>query len=213
MGESSVVALRPGRSEFGPTWANWVDLLGYFLDRAVAETTFELVDFTEAFVQRYFEVLPEAGRTLNFEDLAPYTEWSPRMKAVARMTKIIERYRRGDLHLPAVAVPIWVEALPQPYQDQCRIALARSMGLMGVHAVTPASCRDEADIKRVADLAGCHSRALAPIAKMVADGRFGPEDRADADQAIHALREVQAQARELEEVIYTKVIVKPEVRA
>ncbi len=196
---------RRGRSSVGPNHQRRTDVWRFWLQRALDETPFTLDDFTERLAASYCDLVPEHARRVALTKLStdmPHREYASEM---VRMRKTVQRYMDPDgLDPKADIEEAWVQALPQPYSDECRHALVRRHNCMGIDTLVAESSSDE--LRAVAEAMSRGADLFHRMSQMMADGHLGPEDIDLAPEAIEAGQDLAAKAMRVVLLIRERVV-------
>lgn len=177
------------------------DVLRYYRDRALSETSTTSEDFAGKVAVAYQRLVPEHARTLDWpvpDDAGTYRDYA---LALGRLEKRIKRYVDGEVNLPVEIEEAWVEALPGPYFERCKAELARRYGYMPALAPDADPVADGVAVSRVLIEVGQMTQALATAladGRMTADDFNGPTDiLGEIDQAAAAVASVRARVVEV----------------
>lgn len=138
------------------------DVLTFYLDVALRETSFTLEDFALALAEQVYARIPGHARTIDIE-LPDARAMSPveYAKAIGRLRKRVQRYVDGTLHFPCELEEAWSYALPLPYGERCRHELAWRYGFLGVMSAEADPCPDGEILGRLLSHTGVTTTALA----------------------------------------------------
>lgn len=210
MSEASPQYAGPDRSDVGRRPRRQDVLIGH-LRKAIEETGLSESGFAQALVRHYRTLVPDAVRNHDMPDLDDDGQSADEyLHALDRVRKRVNRYCDGGLHLPVELEEAWVAALPAPYGGRCARDMARRYGFLGASApdASPGVAEDLASVGRVGEV---HGRAQQVVSKMLANGRFGPEDSDIAPEALRLLHDEAANVMSLIALIEERVASKPNV--
>lgn len=97
-----------------------------------------------------------------------------------------------NARLPADLEEAVVLALDEPYRARCLEDLAARYGLLAVPAALEAGAAEFCDHRRLAGFMREAGEAAAAVARMLDDGRIGPEDQPLVEATVNQLRRALA---------------------
>lgn len=139
-------------------------------------------DFAGRVADIYVCRVPESARTVSLKVPSAKASVDDFYKVKATNAKLVSRWIRGDVHLPADAEEAMVSAMDLPWRDGCVFDLCSR------HHVLPVLLHEETDIERLADLMSEVAEAIQGMAPILADGVIDQADAPFAEEAIHRLK-------------------------
>lgn len=109
--------------------------------------------------------------------------------------QIMRRFLNGEVRMPCDLEESWVAALPQPWRQECRRALAERIGRLDVKV--PATEDDGATVETGALLKEV-GEAIQSLAPVMSQGGLAKMSHAEAQVAMHELSDVLAQCIRLQ---------------
>lgn len=137
------------------------EVLRFYRDRALSETTMTAVDFAEAVAVAYTDIVPEHARSLDLRPPEQAGDVGDYARALSSLDKRIHRYAESAVRFPAELEEAWVKALPEPYRHRCAAELTRRYGFMPVVAPEAEPMPDGCMMSAVLSEVGEMTRILA----------------------------------------------------
>lgn len=159
------------------------ELILRYVQSLLRETRVSMESFAADVVEQYHGRTPGGARTIRFHG------GGDAYKDMRANAQLLRRFLEGEVRLPVDLEEAVVMALPDSRRRQLLAALAARYGLLAVRNPNTQR-RFEDDTAALAGLFKEAGEAGAALAPMLADGRFGPEDRPLAVTAKRELEDV-----------------------
>lgn len=149
------------------------ELICEITQRAIRGCGSNVLKFAGDVVDAYLKAVPPTARIVEFHP--EHGSVAAIQRAQSANRQLIGRFLKGAVKFPADLEETWVNALPQPYRDECVRALAARYGLMAARA--PNDSRSvQSDF---ATMMHKYADVVDDLGKVLADGKINNQDRAN----------------------------------
>lgn len=101
-------------------------VIAHFANRAINETNQGIGSYAMQFAENYFRLVPEHQRRISVAHTGNI------FCDAGAHEKLVSRWLTGSTHMPVEAMLPLIDALPEPFQYQCRVELTHQLGSMFV---------------------------------------------------------------------------------